>query len=77
MDHIILIFIFVLLLLVWRFTSVATDTTTTTDSVEHLVRTDSTYSNCRVGCIIACSNSQTGELSDACYKQCVHQCWNY
>lgn len=73
MDHIVLIFIFVLLLLVWRYTG----TGAATNSVEHLVRTDSTYSNCRVGCIIACSNSQTGELSDVCYKQCVHQCWNY
>jgi hypothetical protein len=45
-------------------------------TIEPLVRSDSDYSACKVGCIIACSNS-CGVLQKECYPPCVHQCWNY
>ena len=44
--------------------------------LEHMVISDSDYSNCRVGCLIACSNREH-VLSDVCYEYCVKQCWNY
>lgn len=46
------------------------------DRVEPLVTTDSDYSNCEVGCLIACSNSKH-ILQKECYCPCVDQCWNY
>ena len=45
-------------------------------NVEPLVISDSDYSTCRVGCIIACTNKH-GILQKECYPPCVHQCWNY
>lgn len=48
------------------------------DKIEHLVRSDSDYSACEVGCIIACSDKNgTGVLQKECYCPCVDQCWNY
>jgi hypothetical protein len=46
------------------------------DKIEHLVRSDSDYSTCEVGCIIACSD-RDGVLQNECYCPCVDQCWNY
>ena len=46
------------------------------DKIENLVITDSTYSNCRVGCYIACSDKYH-HFVPRCYKPCVAQCWNY
>jgi hypothetical protein len=45
--------------------------------VENLVMTDSKYSNCEVGCGIACRQYNTYVLSPVCYKACVEQCPNY
>ena len=44
--------------------------------IENLVLTDSTYSNCKVGCLIACSD-KNHYFVPKCYKPCVDQCWNY
>jgi len=44
--------------------------------IEPLLLTDTDYSNCEVGCLIACSN-QNHVLQKGCYCQCVDQCWNY
>jgi hypothetical protein len=46
------------------------------DTVEHLVTTDTDYSTCEVGCVIACTNSD-GVIQKECYCPCVDQCWNY
>ena len=43
---------------------------------ENLVITDSTYSNCKVGCIIACTKKDNS-LYLRCYNKCVENCWNY
>jgi hypothetical protein len=48
----------------------------TKDKIEHLVRSDSDYSTCEVGCLIACSDRE-GVLQKECYCPCVDQCWNY
>lgn len=51
--------------------------------IENMVVTDSTYSNCKVGCLIACSKRQNENSEDClqvskdCLKECIHQCWNY
>lgn len=44
--------------------------------IEQMVVSDSTYSDCKVGCIIACSNKY-GVLQKECYGPCTAQCWNY
>lgn len=44
--------------------------------IENMVETDSTYSNCKVGCIIACSKKNR-VLDKDCYFVCVDQCWNF
>ncbi len=46
------------------------------DKVEPLVISDSDYSECKVGCLIACTNKH-GILQKECYPPCVDQCWNY
>lgn len=46
------------------------------DSIEHLVESDSDYSNCDIGCIIACSD-RNHVLNYECHKYCEKQCWNY
>lgn len=46
------------------------------NKIEHLLMTDSDYSSCEVGCLIACSNRQH-ILQKECYCPCVDQCWNY
>jgi hypothetical protein len=46
--------------------------------LEHMVTSNSDYSNCEIGCGIACREYNTYILSDIkAYKQCVDQCWNY
>lgn len=50
---------------------------------EHMVVTDSTYSNCNVGCLIACSKRSENMSEDClqvkkdCFGECVKQCWNF
>lgn len=44
--------------------------------VENMVATDSEYSTCNVGCVIACSNKDH-VLNRECHKYCTKQCWNY
>ena len=44
--------------------------------VEPLVASDSDYSTCEVGCLIACSD-WNGVMQKECYCPCVDQCWNY
>jgi len=46
--------------------------------LEHMVISNSNYSNCEIGCGIACREYNTYILSDIkAYKQCIDQCWNY
>ncbi len=49
---------------------------TDTDVVENLVISDSGYSDCKVGCIIACTDKHR-IFQRECYQPCVDQCWNY
>ena len=38
------------------------------NNIEHLSETDSSYSNCKVGCIIAC-RKRNGLTDPSCYKE--------
>ena len=56
--------------------AIESDKDTNNKTLEPLVTSDSDYSACEVGCIIACSNKE-GVLQNECYCPCVDQCWNY
>lgn len=51
--------------------------------IENMVVTDSTYSDCKVGCLIACNkrSNSTGDsclqVDKDCFNGCVDQCWNF
>ena len=47
--------------------------------VEHLVLSDSNYSPCKVGCLVACSSLKPPYkfLGADCYNRCVEICPNY
>jgi hypothetical protein len=46
------------------------------NQIEHLVETDSTYSDCKVGCLIACRD-KTQRTNMKCYEMCTENCWNF
>lgn len=43
---------------------------------EHLVLTNSDYSNCKIGCLIACRDKH-GIHNPECFTDCVNMCWNF